>query len=453
MAIALAQRIVLALQLTKLAKKSEQVAIVREQEKAAQERVRELAQANKILKKSLNFLSSELDLTVFVGQILTAIAEQFDMSLAEYWCVKGKRAYICTIWWQGQVYYRESIAQILPSHPGLEGLPVSPETLDYRPSVRPDKYTIDKDFQNHPQVKDEPWSEEWFRVFGPLNTSLGVPLIIKDTLAGMMRVRCQDDGSFTEQQIELAYALGHQVTLAMQLTRLAEEARQTAVLNERNRLAREIHDSLAQTFVSIMMRLQTAQLAIDTQLPEARANLDQALTLARQGLVEARRSVQALRPLALESGNLAQALQQHLAQITEGAAIQGTFAQTGVSKPLPAIAELNLFRIGQEAIANAYSHADAREIRVHLRQAAAQVELSVQDDGRGFSLANLSGVEGFGLANMQQRAQHIQATLSIDSQPQQGTRISVVLVLTAPSAADLTAPSTPASTPPSPQGL
>jgi signal transduction histidine kinase len=194
---------------------------------------------------------------------------------------------------------------------------------------------------------------------------------------------------------------------------------------------------LAQVFTSILVRLQTAELALLENPAEAQTYIEQTCELTRQGLAEARRSVHALRPKLLEGG-LAGALAHCLHQMTHCTSVQGSFHQTGQSYPLPSQLELELFRIGQESITNACKHAYASEIHVDLSFSPQRLQLSVQDNGQGFPLTDSPESKGFGLIGMHERAQRIGGQLTIASQPQQGTQVLIIVDVATPPEGRLT---------------
>ncbi len=157
------------------------------------------------------------------------------------------------------------------------------------------------------------------------------------------------------------------------------------------------------------------------------AHLEMIDELARIGLSEARRSVSALRPQLLEEGNLHSALHRLVTQMRAAADTSVIYEIKGTAYSLPAEVENNLLRIGQEALTNAIKYADAAEIRVELVYDNTQFILRVKDDGRGFGVATIPSVGGFGLLGMSERAEHLGAQLSIQSQPGQGTEIVVIV--------------------------
>ncbi|MBD2249470.1 PAS domain S-box protein, partial [Nostoc sp. FACHB-888] len=222
-------------------------------------------------------------------------------------------------------------------------------------------------------------------------------------------------------------SLDQVIWLTRDITAL-KQAEEASILEERNRMAREIHDTLAQAFTGILAQVGAANQVLTDDVEATGAHLDLIKELARTGLTEARRSVVALRPQLLEEGNLQSALHRLIAQ-TRAAAMDTTlyYEIEGTVYSLPTEVESNLLRMGQEALTNAIRHANADEIRVELVYDRDQVCLRVRDNGQGFGVGNIPASEGFGLLGMSERAERIGAQLTIRSQPGQGTEIIVTV--------------------------
>ena len=184
------------------------------------------------------------------------------------------------------------------------------------------------------------------------------------------------------------------------MSRLADQARQAAVLRERTRMAGEIHDGLGQAFTGILLQLGALELLLADRPAQERALLKSAGNLAREGLTEARRSAHALRPQALEQMDLPAALQRMTAQLSTGPATPIPFRLHGEPRPLPPDVADHLLRIGQEALTNALRHAQASEVCVALSFTDEELGLCVTDDGRGFVRETPLSTEGFGLTGM-----------------------------------------------------
>jgi signal transduction histidine kinase len=198
-----------------------------------------------------------------------------------------------------------------------------------------------------------------------------------------------------------------------------------AVLAERTRIAREIHDNLAQEMLGISVQLEVVTRTMPDGADVARNQLDRVRMLVRHAIVEARRYVWDLRSQALETTDLRTALSETARRLTEASAIEAQVQVGGAFRPLPKVVEENLLRIGQEAINNAVAHARATHILVNLTFDATKVELSVRDDGRGFDQAAVDSNGHFGLLGMRERAEQIGAELTIVSSSQKGTEIVV----------------------------
>ncbi|MBM0745507.1 AAA family ATPase (plasmid) [Phormidium sp. CLA17] len=215
-----------------------------------------------------------------------------------------------------------------------------------------------------------------------------------------------------------------------------KRAEHASILEERNRMAREIHDTLAQSFTGILLQVGAATqvLTDDLEAPQDHLEMLEMIDeLARTGLAEARRSVAALRPQLLEEGNLHSALQRLVVQMRGTTETALLYESKGTAYPLPTDVENHLLRMGQEALTNAIKYADASEIQLQLVYEAARCTLCVKDNGRGFSVGSVPSGGGFGLLGMSERAEQIDAQLSIQSQPGQGTEIAVIVNRAEPS--------------------
>jgi signal transduction histidine kinase len=190
-------------------------------------------------------------------------------------------------------------------------------------------------------------------------------------------------------------------------------------------MAREIHDTLAQSFTGIIIHARAAASKITVDPAKAQDYLAQAQNLARTGLEEARRSVEALRrPYLLENNDLLSAFRHLTSQLESSTNTIIVCEAIGIPDPLPPEVENNLLRIGQEALTNALKYARANEIRVELIYQSPQCILRIKDDGRGFTL-DRTRHNGFGLLGMAERAERIGAQIQIQSAPGQGTEITV----------------------------
>jgi PAS domain S-box-containing protein len=269
---------------------------------------------------------------------------------------------------------------------------------------------------------------EWRDYFKQSGTKrfLAVPLLIGGEVRGFIGIRHADRAPYRPEQVELTQALAHQVMLAIQLNEFAEQGQRAAVLEERNRMARDIHDTLAQGFTGVIVQLEAAEDAISCgSRKEADAHLHRAGELARSSLSEARRSVHALRPRALQEHNFWEALKGSIKNTTVGTALHATFEAQGKLPDLPQRWQENLLHIGQEALSNALKYAHARNFKTRLTYKAKQLRLELRDDGRGFKAKDPH--DGVGLRGMRERVEQMGGELEITSARGKGTRITVVL--------------------------
>jgi signal transduction histidine kinase len=190
-------------------------------------------------------------------------------------------------------------------------------------------------------------------------------------------------------------------------------------------MAREIHDTLAQAFTGVLVHMGAVSQLMTTNPEAVQTHIDIVRELARNGLIEARRSVAALRPQLLEDGNLWTALEQFVATMQSSTEACLTCEVIGTPYALPPDTENNLLRIGQEAFTNAVKYAQANKIGIELVYETTSCYLRIKDNGRGFEVNTTTLSRGFGLLGITERAEHIGAQLSIESQLGQGTAVIV----------------------------
>ncbi|MGA7678427.1 MAG: histidine kinase [Dehalococcoidia bacterium] len=262
-------------------------------------------------------------------------------------------------------------------------------------------------------------------------SELAVPVKIGNKVLGVLDIESTEVDAFNEADLYTAQTLADQLAVAIENARLYEETRQIAVMEERNRMAREIHDTLAQGFSGIILQLEAAEQALSEDTSEAERHLNQARSLARKSLAEARRSVWNLRPQALEQLPLVEAIKQELDKFSQSVGVNAKFSISGERCDLPPELEAGLLRICQESLNNVKKHAKATEVEVNLKFDESAVELSVSDDGVGFKPRASGGSEKkrdtFGLISMRERARGLGGTFEVQSRRGKGTLVRVVI--------------------------
>lgn len=262
-------------------------------------------------------------------------------------------------------------------------------------------------------------------------TVLLVPMTIAGRLEGAIGLRFKQQRAFQTEQIELAQALTNQAMLMIRLAELSAQSRETAIVGERNRIARDIHDTLAQGFTGVIVQLEAAEDASRRGLgPEATHHVITARNLARESLSEARRSVQALRPQALEAAGITDALRALFGKLTAGVTLDVDFKVLGVARELPSEWEKNLFRIAQEVLTNVLRHAQASRLAATIAFTSDDVRLEFVDDGCGFDPAARS--EGYGLLGMRERVDAMGGRMEVQSSKGLGAKISIRLPAASP---------------------
>ncbi|MBM3127201.1 MAG: GAF domain-containing protein [Chloroflexi bacterium] len=259
-------------------------------------------------------------------------------------------------------------------------------------------------------------------------SELLVPIVVKEQVIGVLDVQSDRVNAFDETDLAVMQSIANQTGAAIENARLYERAQELAVMQERNRLARDLHDAVTQTLFSASLLADALPASWENDPAEGRQLLKELRQLSRGALAEMRTLLLELRPAALVETMLGNLLRQ-LGEAAAGrTGLRVTTRIDGDCK-LPAEAHIALYRIAQEALNNVLKHARATNATVELNCRASDneqiVELAVSDDGRGFDPAHTPS-DHFGLRNMRERAQAIGAELNIASQPGQGTRVQVV---------------------------
>jgi signal transduction histidine kinase len=368
------------------------------------------------LTRTLDALVQEASPDRLIEVVLRTIARQFDATAITVWLTDEGSGCAC---FKFQFINDRLFAVADAPHPAARMSPEAQDNPVWRQILATKRPEICADIR---LSADVPFRE--YNISLGTVTILVVPMLVAGDVAGLLAISFREQRDLHPEEIELAQALANQAMLALQLTRLSDYSRNEAVMAERNRVVRDVHDTLAHAFTGVIVQLEAADDASSRGLQaEAGAHIARAEAMARGGLQEARRSVMALRPQALEGNDLSAALREMVTGLTDGTSVNSEFAQGGVARELPPPWDENLLRIGQEALTNAIRHGHARRIVMELDFSADSVLLRLKDDGPGFD-AN-SAFDGLGLAGIRARVSSMGGQLSIESAAGSGTTISV----------------------------
>jgi signal transduction histidine kinase len=271
------------------------------------------------------------------------------------------------------------------------------------------------------------WEHQGIRsaVLLPLVTSSG-------TRIGLLMVASRSYG-FSRVKERTYLTIGAQVALVLENLRLIEQAQQAGVSSERQRLAQEIHDTLAQAFTSIVMKLEAAEGALTSDPGSVQRFLEGARNIARESLAEARRLMWALRPESLERSSLPEALASLAERWSGECGVDASTTITGTPHPLAPDIEVTLMRVAQEALTNCRKYAQARHVTLTLSYMKNLITLNVQDDGVGFDPdqphpdSSDQSTGGFGIMGMRERVEQLRGTLLVESAFGEGTTLMVAI--------------------------
>jgi signal transduction histidine kinase len=372
-----------------------------------------------VVQLALDLLVREPDIDGFFGELTKTMVEEGDSHACGVWLIDEEHQR-CELWmayvvdrlytrksgdWDTLAFPRESMGTHL-----LGYLPGWTQTTEYD--------------------ADDPRLPECVRAFNRranLRAVVVTPLVLGSRTLGWIALSSVHTWDCAAQwwRVVLSEAIARQAALALHQSRLAEqrrlEERRKTILEERNRLARDIHDNLAQGFAAILMQLQAAQREGGSLPPSVAAKLETAVDLARTHMIEARRSVGSLRPNVGDGEAITAALKRiaDLAQRTTSVPIDVSVDE------LPRFGdgvEREIIRIAQEALNNAVRHSRARRITIKASTVRSiGLRLSVADDGRG--IARERPTSGFGITSMHERAERIGASLTIVTAPRSGTEV------------------------------
>jgi len=392
------------------------IAVAREREMLMRQRAADLAKANEAMRSCLDALASVPELDAFIGQVMATITRQLGAVSSTLRVLnpdqKGMRMELR--FQDGSV-----ISPKDASYPErIRSVPL--EELGFGSMVEPYSVLNLSDPRTpgiSPEIRD------YLQGLG-ISTLLLIPLLSQGHVNGLLSFRFVEGRDFQVEELEIARALATQASLAIHLTELATSAKQSAVLEERTRLAGEIHDSLAQCFTGITMQLEMAKELKTDKDDEAFSFVERANDLARFGLAEARRSVMSLHSMTAKESGLIESLRILAERSNIAGRVRCTFrSNLQDEESLPIELRQDLLRIAQEAISNALRHAKSTAISVTLRSDPQNLVLKVKDNGVGITKAKTK--EGFGFVNMRARVKKLKGMLDVRTVPGRGTSVIV----------------------------
>ncbi len=285
-------------------------------------------------------------------------------------------------------------------------------------------------------LADTPITSGWRRAAGSLQRQLlhdarawmGVPMLSQGRALGVLRLDHAQPGFFTEQHAALVFTLASQAAVAVSNARLYSQAQRVAAVEERQRLARELHDSVAQTFYSIALATHSAKARLAGNADLAQSRLDHVLELAEAGLTEMKALIFDLQMEGVRRDGLVPALQRHVNALIARNDVQ-VWAELGAEPAAAAESKEAIYGIAREALQNVMRHAGATELWLKLNHSEDDLCLEVRDNGKGFRVDEAGG-RTLGLRSMRERANAAGGSIEISSAPGEGSvvRASVPLV-------------------------
>jgi signal transduction histidine kinase len=259
-----------------------------------------------------------------------------------------------------------------------------------------------------------------------IQTLLAAPLRVESTIIGVLDV-INKSGGFTKDDVRIISLFADQAAIVIDHTRLHQQVEQMAVIEERQRLARELHDSVTQALYSVNLYAEAARRSLVAGKKEtALENLQNLREMTHEAMLEMRLLVFELHPLVLEKEGLVAALQARLAAVEVRSGLKTEIRVDGEPR-LPLDIEKEFYRIAQESLNNITKHAGAKSVVIDLKFSDEIVRMEIRDDGTGFDLPTARVSGGMGLSGIEERARKIGAVLAVESSPNQGTRLTVTL--------------------------
>jgi signal transduction histidine kinase len=282
----------------------------------------------------------------------------------------------------------------------------------------------DRSFRTADIRQDARFRGWWPSAHPVMRSFLGVPIVGGGEVVGAFYLTDKEDAAeFTAGDQELIELLAPHAALAMENARLTERSRELSIVEERNRLARDLHDSLVQKLFGVVLAAKSASTLLERDAGQARDQVERLGELAQDAISELRSLVFQLRPAAIETEGLADALRKHVEVLRRVHPTTLELELAGTPRLRPGVDE-EVFRIAQEALHNALRHARASRIAVRLEENGDGLGLSVADDGAGFDPGDAAlRARRLGLTSMEERARELGGRLEIESAPGAGTSV------------------------------
>ena len=373
-------------------------------EKKVADRTKELATLNAIAAQA----SQSLDLKEILSKALAEVLEALNMDSGQAFRLDQDTQLLLSIAHQGYSDQFISATAKLP----LDASIVGPAAEQGKPLVR---HLVQFPYDT---------TRDLLAAEG-VQLTICIPLTAQSRTVGAINLSNRSPRLVTPEESSLLASIGHQIGVAVDNAQLYEQAQQLAVMKERNRLARDLHDSVTQALYGVTLYSEAASRQLASGDVDLVANhLAEIRATAQESLREMRLLIFELRLPALRSEGLAAALQARLDSVESRVGLDTTFRVEGASKLAPDVEE-GLYRIAQEALNNALKHAHASSVSVVLHHNDRVVSLCIQDDGIGFDPSAARAQGGFGLTGMEERVTRLGGELTITSSPGEGTRIEV----------------------------
>ncbi len=432
---ALAKQISLAMKISRVAEREREITVARERETIAEQRALELARSNEALQSTIDVLASVDSLAEFVPSVLRVVSTAFESAGCAYYEHLASSPIFLRYWlWKGEILGPEELRQV--------------SCDDDRGFLRvlaqgfqlPVSYTKNRARHGHTPVvmdhgkpvDDELDIDRFYRAQG-LVLELRVPLIVGGSLDGALVIRRSASQPFNESEIALAGNLGKQLSLATHSHRLAERARidsltraqEQAVVRERERMSRDIHDTLAQGYAAILVNSQALKLSLRSELsPPVLSGIEMFERLAKENLNHARRTMEDLRADPFGRAALTITLQQCASEETTPGKFSVELDIPTVELWVPRYVEVELRRIVKEALNNARRHARTGVAMLALSIGERRCTIRIIDQGVGFDSEQVAG--SYGIRGMRERAGRAGADLAIETSPGHGTIIAIM---------------------------